>query len=49
MKLDLNKILIDTDFIKEVADQLNYEMSDNLKELLDELSTLAVNTLDKDE
>jgi len=49
MKLDLNKILIDTDFIKEVADQLDYEMSDNLKELLDELSTLAVNTLDKDE
>lgn len=49
MKLDLNKILIDTDFIKKVADQLDYEMSDNLKELLDELSTLAVNTLDKDE
>lgn len=49
MKLDLNKIVVTTDYIKEVADELGYEMSDNLKELLDELSTLAVNTLDGDD
>ena len=49
MKLDLNKILVTTDYIKEVADELGYEMSYNLKELLDELSTLAVNTLEGDD
>ena len=47
-KLDLNEILASTDFIKEVAELLDYEMSENLKELLDELGTLAVNTLDED-
>ena len=45
--LNLDKIVITTDYLKEVAEQLGYEMSDNLKELLDELSTLAVNTLDE--
>ena len=47
--LNLDKIVITTDYLKEVADELNYEMSDNLKEMLDELSTLAVNTLDEDD
>ena len=54
MKLDLNKILVATDYIKEVAEELDkirsdYEMSDNLKELLDQLSTLAVNTLEEED
>ena len=49
IRLDLGKLLLTTDCLKEVADELGYEMADNLKEMLDELSTLAVNKLDEDD
>lgn len=49
IRLDLGKLLLTTDCLKEVADELGYEMADNLKEMLDELSTLAVNKLDGDD
>ena len=46
MKLDLNSILVATDFIKEVAKELGYPHSDTLAQLLDEVDTEAVNTLE---
>ena len=49
MILDLNKILVATDFIKEVAEKLEYPHSDTLAQLLDEVDTEAVNQLDNDE
>ena len=48
MELDLNKILIATDFIQESAEELGYEHSGTLGQLLDELSTLAVNILEEE-
>jgi len=48
MKLDLNKILVATDFIKEVAEELGYDHSDTLAQLLDEIDTEAMNTLEEE-
>ena len=45
----LNKILIATDFIQESAEELGYEHSGTLGQLLDEVDTLAMNTLEEDE
>ena len=49
MKLDLNKILIATDFIQESAEELGYEYLDTLGQLLDEVDSLAMNTLEEEE
>ena len=49
IRLDLGKMLLTTDCLKEVAEELDYEMADNLKEMLDELTTLAINKLDGDD
>ena len=46
MKLDLNKILVATVFVREVAEELKYEHSDTLDQLLDEVDTLVLNTLE---
>ena len=48
-KLDLNKILIATDFVQESAEALGYEMLDTLGQLLDEVDALAMNTLEEEE
>ena len=48
MKLDLDKILNATDYIQDVAQELGYEYTDNLRQLLDELDTKAMNTLEED-
>ena len=48
-KLDLNKILIATDFVQESAEALGYEMLDTLGQLLDEVDSLAMNTLEEEE
>ena len=48
-KLDLNKILIATDFIQESAKELGYECLDTLGQLLDEVDSLAMNTLEEEE
>ena len=48
MKLDLDKILNATDFIQDVAQELGYEYTDTLRQLLDELDTEAMNTLEED-
>ena len=47
MKLDLNKILIATDFIQESAEELEYEHSGTLGQLLDEVDALAMATLEE--
>jgi len=49
MKLDINKILVCTSYIKAVAEELNYPHSDALSQLLDEVDTEAVNTLEEDD
>ena len=49
MTLDLNKILIATDFVQESAEALGYEMLDTLGQLLDEVDALAMNTLEEEE
>ena len=48
MKLDLDKILNATDYIQDVAQELGYENADALRQLLDELDTKALNTLEED-
>lgn len=48
MKLDLDKILNATDFIQDVAQELGYEHADTLRQLLDEVDTEAMNTLEED-
>ena len=48
MKLDLDKILNATDYIQDVAQELGYENAANLRQLLDELDTKAINTLEED-
>ena len=48
MELDLNKILVTTDYIKEVAEKLGYDHSDTLAQLLDEIDTEAMNTLEEE-
>ena len=49
MKLDINKILVCTSYIKTVAEELNYPHSDSLSQLLDEVDTEAVNTLEEED
>jgi len=49
MELDLNKILIATTFIQESAEELGYEYLDTLGQLLDEVDSLAMNTLEEEE
>ena len=49
MKLDLNKILVATDFIQEVAEELGYDNSGTLAQLLDEVDTLAMARLEDDD
>ena len=49
MTLDLNKILIATDFVQESAEKLGYEHSGTLGQLLDEVDALAMNTLEEEE
>tara|TARA_R100000458_G_scaffold3682_1_gene2997 strand:+ start:423 stop:575 length:153 start_codon:yes stop_codon:yes gene_type:complete len=49
MKLDLNKILVTTDYLQEVAEELGYENSGTLAQLLDEIDTLAMNTLEEED
>ena len=48
MELDLNKIIIATDFVKESAEELGYEMVDTLEQLLDEVTSLAMEKLEED-
>ena len=48
-KLDLNKILIATDFVQESAEALGYEMLDTLGQLLDEVDSLAMEKLEEEE
>ena len=48
MELDLNKIIIATDFVKESAEELGYEHSGTLGQLLDEVDALAMNTLEEE-
>ena len=48
-KLDLNKILVATDFIQETAEELGYDNSGTLAQLLDEVDTLAMNTLEEED
>tara|TARA_A100001388_G_scaffold74749_4_gene53133 strand:+ start:3497 stop:3670 length:174 start_codon:yes stop_codon:yes gene_type:complete len=50
MKMDLNKILNATDFIQESAEELGYENTGTLAQLLDEIDALAMQKLeDEDE
>ena len=49
MKLDLDKILNATDFIQEIAEEVGYDNTDTLAQLLDEVDTLALNTLDEED
>ena len=49
MKIDLHKILVCTSYIKNVAEELKYDHLSNLEQLLDEVDTLAVNTLEEEE
>ena len=49
MKLDLDKILNATDFIQEAAEELGYDNLGSLAQLLDEVDTLALNTLDEED
>ena len=49
MKLDLNKILTATDFIQESAEELGYDNTGTLAQLLDEIDALAMSTLDEDD
>ena len=46
MKIDLHKILVSTSYVKAVAEELEYDHLGNLEQLLDEVDTLAVNTLE---
>ena len=46
-KRDLTKIMNATTFIMEVAEELDYEYQDMLKQCLDELDTLALNELEE--
>ena len=48
MKRNLNKILVATDFIKEIAKELNYDMYDMLEQCLDEVNSLAINLEEED-
>ena len=47
--MNLDKILKATSFINSVAQELGYEHSDTLEQLLDELDTEAINQLDDDD
>ena len=48
--MDLNKILNATDFIQESAEELGYENTGTLAQLLDEIDALAMQKLeDEDE
>ena len=49
MKLDLTKILVITNYIKEVAEELGYDNLETLAQLLDEVDTLAMNTLEEED
>ena len=49
MKLDLNLILVCTNYIKDVAEELNYPHSEALSQLLDEVDTEAFNTLEEED
>ena len=50
MTMDLNKILNATDFIVESAEELGYENTGTLAQLLDEIDALAMQKLeDEDE
>ena len=50
MTMDLNKILNATDFIQESAEELGYENTGTLAQLLDEIVALAMQKLeDEDE
>ena len=50
MTMDLNKILNATDFIQESAEELGYENTGTLAQLLDEIDALAMQKLeDEDE
>ena len=50
IKMDLNKILNATDFIQESAEELGYENTGTLAQLLDEIDALAMQKLeDEDE
>ena len=49
MTSELNKILYATDFIQEKSKELGYDNSGTLSQLLDELDTLALNTLEEDD
>ena len=45
-KRDFKKIMDATTFIMEVAEELDYEYQDMLRQCLDELDTLAMNELE---
>ena len=49
MKLDLNKILVTTDYIQEAAEELGYDNTGTLAQLLDEIDALAMNTLEEED
>ena len=46
-KRDFKKIMDATTFIMEVAEELDYEYQDMLKQCLDEIDTLAINEIDE--
>lgn len=43
MKLDLNKILVCTSYVKQIAEQVEYENLGMLEQCLDELDTKVIN------
>ena len=45
-KRDFKKIMDATTFIMEVAEELDYEYQDMLKQCLDDIDTLALNELE---
>ena len=49
MTMDLNKILNATDFIQESAEELGYENTGTLAQLLDEIDALAMQKLEDEE
>jgi len=46
--IDVYKLTSSTDYVKETAKKLNYEMYDMLEQCLDEVDTLAVNLEEED-
>ena len=48
MKLELTKILVCTNYVKQIAEQVDYENIDMLEQCLDELDTKVINLEEED-